>query len=54
MEDHTARGSGLAHIHYIVILKTKKGVGTLARVTMHRFLSRKWKRRKLQNFIWQS
>lgn len=25
MEDHTARGSGLAHIHYIVILKTKKG-----------------------------
>lgn len=25
MEDHTARGSGLAHIHYIVILKTKEG-----------------------------
>lgn len=25
MEDHTARGSGLAHINYIVILKTKKG-----------------------------
>lgn len=21
MEDHTARGSGLAHIHYIVILE---------------------------------
>nr|DAP52298.1 MAG TPA: hypothetical protein [Caudoviricetes sp.] len=21
MEDHTARGSGLAHIHYIVIYK---------------------------------
>ena len=25
MEDHTARGSGLAHIHYIVILETKEG-----------------------------
>lgn len=24
MEDHTARGSGLAHIHYIVILHRKE------------------------------
>ncbi len=26
MEDHTARGSGLAHIHYIVILRVNGGV----------------------------
>lgn len=38
MEDHTARGSGLAHIHYIVILKTKKGAGTFPGIRRAGFL----------------
>ena len=39
MEDHTARGSGLAHIHYIVILKRKEAE-LPAGLMMHRLLSR--------------